>query len=228
MGLFQNKKKSPIDDAVDRAEDIFDETYRKELREYGRAYFDKVIKENATLFKQDLDATIIQVYTELKQHVTTKIDEQVFRHTEKMEDAQEAALQTVTRSMKELQDQYHHLGATLKKDVAAQESAMNKLFEENKIQVDAIKEAQNATIASLTQSVNDLQSKHDQLIAALDQKIADQETAALTAFDNNMAQVVEHYLLGALGDQFDLKSQVPAIIKQMEANKQAMMEDMKL
>lgn len=228
MGLFQNKKKSPIDEAVDRAEQIFDETYRKELRDHGRAYFDQVIKDSATLFKQDLDATIIQVYTELKHHVTTQIDEQAFKHNRKMEEAQEAALQTVTKSVKELQEQYQHLGATLKKDVVTQESAMKKLFEENKIQVDAIKDAQEATIKSLTQSVDDLQAKHDQLVAALEQKVADQEASTIAVFDDNMAKVVEHYLLGALGDQFDLKSQVPAIIKQMEANKQAMVEDMKL
>jgi hypothetical protein len=31
-----------------------------------------------------------------------------------------------------------------------------------------------------------------------------------------------------LGDQYDMKAQLPLIIKQMEANRQAMMDDMKL
>ena len=43
-----------------------------------------------------------------------------------------------------------------------------------------------------------------------------------------MAAIVERYLLGALGDQYDLKAQLPAIIKQMEENKQAIADDMKL
>jgi hypothetical protein len=43
-----------------------------------------------------------------------------------------------------------------------------------------------------------------------------------------MAVVVEHYLLGALGEQYDMKAQLPMIIKQMDANKKAMMDDMKL
>jgi hypothetical protein len=50
----------------------------------------------------------------------------------------------------------------------------------------------------------------------------------VTAFESNMAQIVEHYLLGALGDQYDLKAQLPSIIKQMEANKDVIVEDMKL
>ena len=43
-----------------------------------------------------------------------------------------------------------------------------------------------------------------------------------------MAQVVEHYLLGALGDQYDVKAQLPSIIKQLEDNKQVIVDDMKL
>jgi hypothetical protein len=43
-----------------------------------------------------------------------------------------------------------------------------------------------------------------------------------------MAQIVEHYLLGALGDQFDMKAQLPSILQQLEENKQAIVDDMKL
>lgn len=43
-----------------------------------------------------------------------------------------------------------------------------------------------------------------------------------------MAQIIEHYLLETLGQQFDLKAQLPYIIEQMEANKKDMIEDMQL
>ena len=43
-----------------------------------------------------------------------------------------------------------------------------------------------------------------------------------------MARIIEHYLLEALGDQYDLKAQLPAIIQQLETNKQAIVDDMKL
>ena len=62
----------------------------------------------------------------------------------------------------------------------------------------------------------------------LEANAAKQQEILAKAFEENMAQVIEHYLLGALGDQYDLKAQLPAIIKQMEENKQAIVDDMKL
>ena len=62
----------------------------------------------------------------------------------------------------------------------------------------------------------------------MQKNIASQEELIIGAFEQNMAQVVEHYLLGALSDQFDLKAQLPSIIQQMEQNKQVMVDDMKL
>jgi hypothetical protein len=55
-----------------------------------------------------------------------------------------------------------------------------------------------------------------------------QEEALINGFESNMARIIEQYLLGALGDQYDLKAQLPSIIGQMEANKQAIVDDMKL
>jgi hypothetical protein len=40
--------------------------------------------------------------------------------------------------------------------------------------------------------------------------------------------VVEHYLVGALGDQYDLKTQLPSILASLEENKQTIVDDVKL
>jgi hypothetical protein len=50
----------------------------------------------------------------------------------------------------------------------------------------------------------------------------------MQTYEENMAKIIEHYVLEALGDQFDLKAQLPYIVAQMEANKQNMAEDMRL
>ena len=73
-----------------------------------------------------------------------------------------------------------------------------------------------------------MQEQQQQLSAMLQQGIAKQQEMMITTFEDNMAQIVEHYLLGALGDQYDMKAQLPSIIKQMEENKQAIADDMKL
>lgn len=43
-----------------------------------------------------------------------------------------------------------------------------------------------------------------------------------------MARIVENYLVAAIGEQYNLKSQLPSIIKQLEENKQAIVDDIKL
>ena len=230
MGLFKQKKKktSVVDEAVERAERIFDESFRNELRTHGRMYFERTIKESAVLFRQDLDATIIQVYTELKQHVTAQLDEQFFKYSQSMKDAQDTALQSLNRSVNDLKEQHQLLSIALKKEVADQRTAIMAVFEDNNNEIKASKEAQANALEILTNSVKALQEQQQKMSEVLAKNLADQEATMIAAFESNMAQVVEHYLLGALGDQYDLKSQLPSIIKQMEANKQAMMDDIKL
>ncbi len=62
----------------------------------------------------------------------------------------------------------------------------------------------------------------------LEMSINKQQTILVDAFQQNMARIIEHYLLTAVGEKYDLKAQLPSIIQQMEANKQAIVDDMKL
>ena len=79
MGLFQQKKPasvSPRDQATAAIDELFDDTFREELKAKARLYFERVINENAALFKQDLDATVAHINTELRQHVARQMDDQ--------------------------------------------------------------------------------------------------------------------------------------------------------
>lgn len=291
MGLFQHKhdddKKSPEQEMTDTVAQVFDETFREELRQRGRQYFEKVINENAALFKQDLDATISQVNTELEVHIIRKVDEQLVEHGkamkaaqdsalqamnktvdtinedtdkfkkeldttvdtiktdlsehatkliddqmdhygESMKEAQVAALQTMSRSAQAVQEQYQQLGASLEKNIASQEEQIRMTYQQASSQLTEMQRAQDSAIQSLNDTSKALQEQYQQLSVKLAKDVADQEAIMLGIFQQNMAQVVEHYLLEALGDAFDLKAQLPAIIKQMESSKQAMMDDLKL
>jgi hypothetical protein len=46
-------------------------------------------------------------------------------------------------------------------------------------------------------------------------------------FDQRMAEVVNHYVLQAIGNQIDLSDQLEYILTELEANKQAILEDIK-
>lgn len=248
MGIFQHKqdpKKTGSDELLNEEEHFFDEYFREELRNHGRWYFEKVINENGELFKRDLEKTIAAVNAELKEHVTkqldgaiNKVNEELREHTTKqlqtqfdeysksLQSAQEQALTSMTESAETLKKQHDELRTALQKNVADQQDLLHNAFEDNKAQITSMKEAQDSALKWLNQSAQQLHDQYQTITTTLQQTVADQEKMLVDSFQDNMASVVEHYLLGALGDQYDLKAQLPAIIKQMEENKDAIVEDM--
>jgi len=92
----------------------------------------------------------------------------------------------------------------------------------------AMHDAQELALGSLRKTATEVEEQRLALTEALKKEVSEREAAVLQVFEDNMAQVVEHYVLQALGDQFDMKSQLPYIIEQMEANKQNIIEDMRL
>lgn len=245
MGLF-HKQSKPADDSVDiDQEQLFlDENFREELRNHGRWYFEKVINENGVLFKKDLDSTIEQIdleitthitqkldtallalSTELKDHVSKQIEEQFASYTRTMKEAQETALSTMTHNAQDLQVQHKQLSETLAHNVSSQEALLHTAFEENKAQIVAMKDAQNTALQWLNYTAQELQTQQKQIAENVQKNATAQEKALVDGFQSNMAQIVEHYLLGALGDQYDLKAQLPSIVKQLEANRQTIVDD---
>jgi hypothetical protein len=92
----------------------------------------------------------------------------------------------------------------------------------------ALKAAQQRAIESLQKSVLDFELDRHQFDDMLKKNVAGHEEALIKAYEQNMAKIIEHYLLQALGDQFDLKTQLPSIIARMEEDKEAMAQDMRL
>ncbi len=249
MGLFQHKqhKDDPAPADGTNQDQFFDEYFREELRNRGRWYFEKVITENGDLFKQDLDATIANVKQELdehvtkqvdetigqidqylKAHVTRRLDEQFANYNDALKTAQEAAMASVTENTAKLQQQHKALADALEHSVTEQSALLHGAFDDSKAEVAAMKDTQTQAIEALRRSTAEMDEQYKQLSTTLQERVNAQQTMMLDAFENNMAAVVEHYVLGALGEQFDLKAQLPSIIKQLQTNKDAMVGDLKL
>ena len=251
MALFQHKKddpkKTPSGNLLPQEELFFDDYFREELRNHGRWYFERVINENGELFKKELQDTITEVNIELKEHVTKQLDHAITEvnkdlkaHTTKqlqslfdeyslsLKEAQESALTSITESASTLKEQHAALREALEKNVAEQQSLLHSAFEDNKTQISAMKEAQDSALKWLNQSAQALNDQYQTLTTTLEKNVTAQQDMLVNAFQDNMATIVEQYLLSALGDQYDLKAQLPAIIKQMEDQKQAIVDDMKL
>lgn len=182
--------------AREAAGQVFDDEFREYLRDRGRAYFERIIDENGVLFKQDLDATVAHINTELRQHVARQLDDQFAEISRVNAELRE-------HISKQLEDQFAQFSRTME---GAQEKALE----------------------SLNRSALALEEQHKQLSAMLEMSINKQQTILVDAFQQNMARIIEHYLLTAVGEKYDLKAQLPSIIQQMEANKQAIVDDMKL
>ena len=112
--------------------------------------------------------------------------------------------------------------------VEEQDSQLNNVYKENLQRVEVTKDSQAKTLETLQASADALQKQHEQLSELLDKSVADQKAMLIELINDNMARIIEHYLIGALGEQSDLKTQLPSILAQLEQNKQAMVEDMKL
>lgn len=240
MGIFQKKQS---EEELNGPLHFFDEVFRDELRRRGREYFEKAIDDNATLFKKDLDATVTQVNGELHQHITEQLDtalkqinaevarqleEQFTDYGKAMKEAQDITIKTMDEREKALEIHHKELSEKMQASITNQEAMLVKTYQENMERITAMNEAQGVAVQMLNKSVQALEQQHQQLSAMLQQAVTNQQNMLVQTFEDNMAAVVEHYLLAALGDQFDLKAQLPAIIKQMNDNKEDIMGDMKL
>ncbi len=232
MGLFQSKKDpkadTPVVEETTDGVQLFFDGYFQELQRRGNAHFEKVVDENSTEFKSELDATISEANSKLKEYIAARLDEQLAENDKAVRTAQDAALKSLDRNASALEEQHKALSEKLQKNIGDQEAMLTSMSNDNIARMVAMKDAQDAAMESLNRSAKALEEQHKQLSETLEKNVAHQETVLVEAFQDNMAKIIEHYLLGALGDQYDLKAQLPVIIKQMEENKQAIVDDMKL
>lgn len=114
------------------------------------------------------------------------------------------------------------LNEYMKKQISA------KLDEEFAAYTRAMQEAEELTIATLQRTAAEIDQQRQALTDTLRKDVAEREAGLLKVYEEHMAQIIEHYVLQTLGDQFDLKTQLPYIIKQMESEKQTIIEDMRL
>lgn len=249
MGFFHKQQGQTDDEAPDTEMEqrFMDSNFNEELRNHARWYFQKIINANGAVFKRDLDTTINEIRAELKDHVTkqldeavtkmnlelkehvsAKLDEQFAGVSQSIKEAQDTALQTLAKSSDELQQQYQSLSGAIKTNLESQEEQISTAFEDNKKRMSAMSDAQSTALQWLQHTAESLQAQEEQIETAIHDNIDKEKALLMRSYEENMAIVIEHYLLGALGDQYDLKAQLPAIIKQMEEQKQAITDDMRI
>lgn len=89
----------------------------------------------------------------------------------------------------------------------------------------AISDAKQLAIDSIEKTKATIDEQRQILGAQLQKEVADERAKQIKRFEDNMADIVNHYVLAAVGDQIDLNDQLEYILGELEENKQAIIED---
>jgi F0F1-type ATP synthase membrane subunit b/b' len=89
----------------------------------------------------------------------------------------------------------------------------------------AIGDAKQLAVESIEKTKTAIDEQRQAMSQQLEQEIGEEKMRRIKHFEEDMAAVVNRYILAAIGDQIDLNDQLEYILGELEANKQAIVED---
>ena len=91
----------------------------------------------------------------------------------------------------------------------------------------AITDAKQLAVESIEKTKTAIDEQRQTMSAQLEKEVNDEKARRIQRFDEHMAGVVNHYVLAAVGNQIDLSDQLEYILGELEANKKAIVEDIR-
>ena len=101
----------------------------------------------------------------------------------------------------------------------------HKLQEEFNKYEQSIMDAKQLAIESIQKTNTAIDEQRQVMSEQVQQEIVAEKKQILQRFERNMTDIVNHYVLAAIGDQIDLSDQLEYILADLEANKKAILED---
>ncbi len=101
------------------------------------------------------------------------------------------------------------------------------LQEEFKKYEQSIADAKQLALDSIEKTSAEVEKQRQILQQQLYGQIQAQKVRIIDIFEKEMTTIINHYVLEAIGNQIDLSNQLEYILAELEANKQAMAEDIK-
>lgn len=101
----------------------------------------------------------------------------------------------------------------------------NKLREEFDKYEQSIMDAKQLAIESIQKTNAAIDEQRAAMSQQVQQEILAEKQQLLERFEARMADVVNHYVIEAIGNQIDLNDQLEYILTELETNKQAIIED---
>ncbi|MFZ1484071.1 MAG: hypothetical protein WAS36_03605 [Candidatus Saccharimonadales bacterium] len=90
----------------------------------------------------------------------------------------------------------------------------------------SINDAKQLAIDSIQKTNTAIDEQRQLLGQEVQKQISAEKQQLVARFEQNMADIINHYVLAAIGDQIDLNDQLEYILGDLEANKQALIEDL--
>jgi hypothetical protein len=100
-----------------------------------------------------------------------------------------------------------------------------KLQEEFNKYEQSIMDAKQLAIDSIQKTNVAIEEQRAIMSQQLEKEIAAEKSHLIQRFEQNMAEIINHYVITAIGNQIDLNDQLEYILSELEANKQAILED---
>jgi hypothetical protein len=89
----------------------------------------------------------------------------------------------------------------------------------------SITDAKQIATESLQKTSQAIEEQRQLLSKQVKQEADDAKKILIEHFENDMADIVNHYILAAVGNQIDLSDQLEYILAELQANKTAIIED---
>lgn len=100
-----------------------------------------------------------------------------------------------------------------------------KLTDEFKRYQESIDDAKDLAVESITKTQSAIEEQRQLMGQQLSKEITEEKARIMKRFEENMGDIVNHYVLAAVGNQIDLNDQLEFILAEMEANKKDIIDD---
>lgn len=92
---------------------------------------------------------------------------------------------------------------------------------------ESINDAENLALESIQKTQETVEKQRQIMSQQMEGEIAKEKARLTELFSNRMAEIVNHYVLTAIGNQISLEDQLEFILAELERNKTAIIEDIK-
>ena len=89
----------------------------------------------------------------------------------------------------------------------------------------SINDAKQLAIESIQKTNTAIEEQREQLGQQVQQQIMTEKQQLVERFEQNMTDIINHYVLAAVGNQIDLNDQLEYILSDLEANREAIIQD---